>query len=455
MVERAQYVVVGAGLVGTLLSLQLARQGKSVKLFEKRADPRQASQDAGRSINLVLTSRGLAALDTVGLRGQALRLTVPVYGRILHNLQGEQRYQPYSRDDSRCNYAISRATLNTFLLDQAEQAGVEIAFSQPLTDYNLEHNTLNFEQRQLQAERIFATDGAGSLLRQRLVSMGRVHDRVEFLSHGYKELTIPAGKQGEARLDPRGLHIWPRGQHMLMALPNRDQSMTVTLYLAHEGPVSFAALQDAQTIEHYFSTHFPDARPLMHDLINEFLNNPVGLLGTVYTEPWHVDEQILLLGDASHAIVPFFGQGMNAGFEDCQVLMHMIEEVSPERLFSAFSNARKPDADAIAHMALENFEEMSAHVADSSFLLQKRIEAKLGNTFPALYLSRYAMVTQTQIPYAVAKEIGAVQQQLLQQLSMDVQHEDQLDLDATKTLLQQKLGPLWEHHQIQPQSLLS
>ncbi|MCB9638124.1 MAG: FAD-dependent monooxygenase [Myxococcales bacterium] len=450
--ERHEAVIVGAGLVGSLLAIFLRRRGLAVHVFEKRPDMRKMSLDGGRSINLIVTSRGLAALERVGLREAVLDITVPVFGRMIHDLQGELTYQSYSKDDTDCNYSVSRAQLNCALMDYAEQAGAVLHFDQELRSVDVETGRLVFSGAEVEAEQIFATDGAGSAVRRSLVEQGHLTDRVDFLSHSYKELLIPAGPSGSYLIEKRALHIWPRGEHMLMALPNLDGSMTVTLYLANAGERSFEQLQDPASIMAYFQSYYADAIPLMPHLLEEFQAHPVGLLGTVYCEPWHVGDRVLLLGDAAHGVVPFFGQGMNCGFEDCLVLddlMNAMQDAPRSALFEAYTKERKPNGDAIAAMALENFVEMRDSVGDAQFLLQKEVEGILGRRFPTLYLSRYSMVTHSLIPYRRAFEAGLIQQAILRELCEHLDSAEQVDLGLAESLLEQKMRPFLEAHQIE------
>lgn len=452
--RECDVAIVGAGLVGSLLGIFLQQQGKQVHIYEKRSDMRVGETGGGRSINLVATSRGIHALEQVGLRDEILAITTPVYGRMMHDRQGNLKYQSYSKDNTDCNYSVPRAQLNKELMTYAEKAGAKILFSHELQGADFDNGVLSFAQGEVQAERIYGTDGAGSAVRRLLVKQGHISERVEFLPDGYKELVIPATPQGEYAMDKDALHIWPRGEHMLMALPNQDGSFTVTLYLANEGDVSFAALDTPERITTYFETYYPDSVPLMPNLVADFFDNPTGLLGTVWSGPWHYKDKVALLGDSAHGIVPFFGQGMNAGFEDCSALMELMKLHGDDfdALFAAYHQTQKPNGDAIARMALANYVEMRDHVGDAHFLLQKQVEALLGRTYPELYLSKYSMVTHSLIPYAVAEKAGAIQRELLSELCEGLSGVEDVNLKRAKELLELKLSPFLQQHGVSLQA---
>lgn len=401
--ERTDCIIVGGGLVGSLLAITLARRGQSVHVFEKRPDLRKVVS-VGRSINLVVTSRGVEALRRVGLDKEALALTVPVFGRMMHSRQGELTYQPYGRE-AECNYSIGRGALNGFLLSESEKLGVRWHFEHTLAE--LTDGMVRFENgAEWEGSWIFGCDGAGSQVRTVLQKRGAVESTTEFLSHGYKELEIPAGPNGAFLMEKTALHIWPRGDHMLMALPNQDGSFTVTLYLDNG---EFSKLESASAVGTFFESHYPDALPLMPDLWEQWQHHPASRLGTVRTRPWHEGNRVLLLGDAAHAIVPFFGQGMNSGFEDVLCLDQQWERLGEGETVPRFLEDRRRNANAIADMALENFVEMRDRVGDTNFLRRKRWERELEARHPRAYRSRYGMVTYTLIPYHVAQEVGQFQ----------------------------------------------
>lgn len=456
---RAQsIVIVGAGLVGSLLAALLARRGQRVEVYESRSDMRQGHAAAGRSINLVLTRRGIRALERVGLDAGAMALTVPVTGRLMHAVDGELTFQPYGRDESECNYSISRAGLNEYLIEQAEKLGATFHFDARLIDADFESGRLTFrddakqQQTEVAAERLFGTDGAASATREALQKLDGFDQSMELLDHGYKELVIPAGPDGSFLIERRALHIWPRGELMLMALPNLDGSFTVTLYLPHRGDFGFDTLTTEESVNALFRRFFPDAIPLIPELAASFLANPTGVLGTVRSAPWHHLDRAMLLGDAAHAIVPFFGQGMNSGFEDCTVLAQLLDEAAGDDwsvVFSELDRRRKPNCDAIADMALENFVEMSERVGDAAFLLRKAVEHRLEQAMPRLYRSRYSMVMYSHIPFRVAFDAGRIQQTILDELCRDLATVDALDLERARALIDRRLTPFLDEHGVQ------
>ena len=450
MSSHRSIAIVGAGPVGCVLATLLARRGFDVEIFEKRPDMRRADISGGRSINLVLTDRGLRALERIGLRDQILELTVPVLGRMMHSIDAELSYQPYGKDDSECNYSVSRGGLNEFLLDAAADSGVEIHFDHELIDVDVERGRLIFEGgEEHEADVIFGCDGAPSAVRRAMVERCGIEESVEFMSWGYKELLFPAGPDGTYRMEKNALHIWPRGQHFLMGLANLDGSFTGTLYLPRQGANSFDELDEPRKLREFFDEYYADAVDLLGDFVDEFLKHPTGKLGTVRCAPWHVDGRVLLVGDAAHGIVPFFGQGLNCGFEDCVVLDELLsEEGDLESVFETFFRARKPNTDAIADMALENAVEMGEKVADPGFLMRKKVESILEREFSTLYRSRYAMVMYSTIPYRVAFEIGEVQEQILAELSEGLQRPQDLDLEGAGELIERRLRPLYERHDV-------
>lgn len=459
--EKDSVVIVGGGLVGCLLAISLRNRGIGTHVLEAREDLRD-SAPGGRSINLVLTSRGVHALAMVSptLASQLLSITVPVYGRTLHSVNGELAYQPYGPDESYCNFSVSRTELNQKLIDAAEDSGAKFTFSSPLDHidiktgdiytYNCRGTGGHPHVKVHSASTVFGADGGGSRCRQALHSLLGSHssDVGVPLDSGYKELLMPANSDGSYAMDKDSLHIWPRGSHFLMALPNTNGSFTMTLYLSRSGPLSFDSLKSADDIEAFFTEYYGDAIPLMPEYLTDFQTNPVGFLGTVYCAPWHYDDKLLLIGDAAHAITPFFGQGCNSAFEDVTVLAEMLDSgITLDKVLSKFSLARKPDADAIAIMALENYVEMQAKTADPLFLLQKAVEVELSHNFP-IYLSRYGMVTHSLIPYSVCYAIGLVQQSILEELCKGISDSTSIDLEHAELLIEEKLIPLLNSHGI-------
>lgn len=410
--------IVGAGLVGSLLSIYLARRGYKVSVYERRFDMRKNFLGGGRSINLALSNRGIRALEEVGLAAEMKKHSVPMRGRLMHDVQGKLTYQPYGTAGQYIN-SISRSGLNMFLMDEAERRGVEFFFEHRCIDVNLEKTELTFEHqhntRHHQSDVIIGADGAYSAIRAALQITDRFEYSQHFIEHGYKELRIPPGNQGEFQLEKEALHIWPRESFMLIALPNPDATFTVTLFFPFEGPQSFQQLKSDEDVKAFFSKTFPDAMALMPSLSEDFRDNPTASLVTIRCAPW-VRNSTLLIGDAAHGIVPFYGQGMNAGFEDCAVLNQLLDSHQDDwsKAVPEYQRLRKADADAIAQLALDNFVEMRDLVADPDFLLRKKIEARLHELYPKQWIPLYSMVTfHEEIRYSEALEMGRRQKEIM------------------------------------------
>ena len=433
----ADLVVVGAGPVGSLLALTLARRGYSIDVYERRPDMRRVDIPAGRSINLAVSPRGLFALHEVGLDEDVLRQAVPMRGRMTHALDGTLALLPYGRSDREHINSMSRSGLNKLLMTRAEETGrVRIHFGQRLVGYDFERRVARFDPLgEVRAEVIVGSDGSASTLRESL--QGEV--REEALSSGYKELTMPAQGSGFA-LHREALHIWPRGSFMLIALPNLDGSYTCTLFLAFEGSPSFAGLTTEAEAQAFFERWFPDAVPLIPNLARQFVQAPLGRMVTVKAWPWSRDCAVLI-GDAAHAIVPFFGQGMNAGFEDVTLLCGLLTG-NWTGDFARFAAARKPDTDAIADLAVENFVEMRDKVADPQFLRMREIEHDLQQRMGGRYLTRYQLVTFTRVPYRVALRAGEIQASLLAELA----RQPQPDYERGVRIADETLVPLLRAH---------
>ena len=443
----APLTIIGAGPVGSLLALFLARRGHHVQVFERRPDMRKVAIGAGRSINLAVSTRGLYALHQVGLDAEVLRQAVPMRGRMVHGGTGELHFLRYGRDDSEFINSMSRGELNKLLMSEAERTGrVQIHFVQRLVDYRAGRARLRYEssgeERDVDAPVVFGSDGSASALR---AALGTEVEQ-SWLDFGYKELTIPPAQGGGFSLEPYALHIWPRKNFMLIALPNVDGSFTCTLFLPFEGEASFAAIAGADAGERFFAEIFPDARALIPRLGEALEEAPLGKMVTVKCARWSRGTA-LLMGDAAHAIVPFFGQGMNAGFEDCTVLMDLLDRVPDwSRAFAEFSTLRKPDADAIADLAVENFVEMRDKVADPEFVLWKEVESELSRRFPGEYLSRYQLVTFTRVPYRVAQEAGRIQFDLLRSLTSKARNARDVNYTAAHAAIRMRLLPLIQGH---------
>jgi kynurenine 3-monooxygenase len=438
--------IVGAGLAGSLLALLLARRGLRVALFERRADPRQAQPERGRSINLALAARGLRALERAGVLAQVQPLLIPMRGRMVHERAGRAALQPYGQREHEVIYSVGRADLNRVLIDAAARHGaVSVRFGQTCLGADSAASRLRFRgeggEYSVPLAPTLATDGAGSAVRTSLAAAGLLKVREEWLDHDYKELSIsPAAG---AALERHALHIWPRGGFMLIALPNTDGSFTATLFLPRSGAPSFATLDGAAAVTAFFGREFPDTLALLPDLAAQFAAHPQGQLGTVHTTPWHRGGEVLLLGDAAHAIVPFHGQGMNAAFEDCTQLDELLGAHGADwaGAFAAFEAARAPNAAAIARMALENYAEMRAAVLDEGFVRRRTLALELERRFPERFIPRYSMVMfHPEIPYTEALRRGAVQEELLRQL--DAGPGTQPDGARAAELVASRLAPL-------------
>lgn len=449
-IERSDDVaIVGAGLAGSLLAILLARRGHPVTLYERFADMRRTPIPAGRSINLALAARGIRALEDAGTVLNVLPLLIPMRGRMLHAADGSLSFMAYGQRDHEVIYSVSRPGLNRLLLDAAEQAGVQIRFSHTLVRADLSARQLQFADGHqgttaVTYNRLIATDGAGSVVRRSLIEHLRSHATEELLPHRYKELTLAADADGRHRLEKNALHIWPRGGFMLIALPNIDGSFTVTLFLPERGAVSFESLDTAAKVDAFFAEHFADARQLMPNLVDEFAANPAGVMGTVRCSTWAMRGELLLLGDAAHAITPFHGQGMNCAFEDCAELARLLEtSLDWEHAFAEFERARRPNTDAIADMALENYLEMRDSVRDPKFVLQKALSLELERRFPGHFVPRYSMVMfHDEISYRVAFERGRIQTEILDLLTQHAQTLAEIDFGLAATLVQQRLPPI-------------
>lgn len=443
MEKEKHIAIVGAGLVGSLLSIYLAKRGYKISVFERRADMRKQALEAGRSINLALSSRGIRALEEIGLADVIKQTAVPMHGRIMHDREGKLTFQPYGKQGQFIN-SVSRSGLNKALMTEAEKSGVEFFFDHRVEKVNLVNTILTTaDSRQSTVDKkfdvIIGSDGAFSSVRGALQFTDRFDYSQDYIDHDYKELHIPAGNAGSFQLEKNALHIWPRESFMMIALPNPDVSFTCTLFFPFNGRVSFESLKNNNDISAFFQNEFPDAMALMPDLLTDFEQNPTSSLVTVKCFPW-VQNKTLLIGDAAHAIVPFFGQGMNAGFEDCRVLNQLLDQHqdSWDKVLPEFQALRKPDTDAIAKLALDNFIEMRDLVADADFLLRKKIEAKLHELFPEKWVPLYSMVTfYDHIRYSDAYTTGQKQKRIMDEVMQTKGIESNWEmLDFEKIVLQ-------------------
>lgn len=467
MSDGRQLTIVGGGLAGPLLAVLLARDGWSVDVFERRGDPRVFGYAGGRSINLALAERGRHALRAAEVEAEVMRLAVMMRGRMVHFADGHQALQRYGRDDDEVIWSVSRADLNIALLDAAEAAGVRLHFDHRLERVDFEAGIAHFvgdgqhQEQHTIAHRfgaLLGCDGAGSGLRAAMATQLDLGERIEVMPHGYKELEIPPGPDGDFQLEPNALHIWPRGDYMCIALPNDERTFTVTLFLPSEGPTSFASIADADAAEALFARDFADALPLIPALRRDYQANPTGMLATLTLERWHHGGQAVLLGDAAHAMVPFHGQGMNCAFEDCVALAAHLRAVSPAHAhaqaragasadalaaaFAAFEAERMPNARAIQRMAVENYLEMRDRVDDDDFLLQRELERALAERHPGRFVPRYAMVTFRRMPYAEAYARGEMQRALLVEITRGRRDLDGLDWDTVDALVRERIAPL-------------
>ena len=416
--------IIGAGLVGSLQAIYMARKGFEVSIYERRSDIRDAKLVAGRSINLALSDRGWKALKGAGISDEIEKIAIPMKGRMVHDVEGNQSFQPYGFDDQAI-YSVSRGELNKQLLIKADEyPNVQFFFNQQVKDIDLNTNALKIqdlhtkEASEKAYDRIIGTDGAFSAVRLRLMKTDKFNFSQKYLEHGYKELHIPANADGTHKLDKHSLHIWPRGQFMLIALPNIDGSFTLTLFFPYDGEVSFNSLDTDEKVMDFFQKTFPDTLPLIPDLLKDYNENPTASLVTVRCSPWHYQDKICLMGDASHAIVPFYGQGMNSGFEDCTVFNDLFEQDDWEwdQVFSQFSAKRAPEADAISELALRNYVEMRDLTANEQWLLQKKIERKITTKHPDKWLPLYSQVTFSHTPYDEALRNGEIQDAIMKRV---------------------------------------
>jgi kynurenine 3-monooxygenase len=417
----AKFVLIGSGLAGGLLAAYLGRRGYEVDLYERRADPREGNIVGGRSINLAISTRGIHALEQIGIAEEALRNAIPMRGRMIHDKSGALHFTPYDVDPKNCINSIGRAALNATVIEAAQRySNVRVHFNHKCTDVDIDSAVSHLETVNsavtVRGDAVIGVDGAFSAVRKSMQSdiVSFQYDE-SYLAHGYKELTIPPGADGAWRMEKNGLHIWPRKSFMMIALPNPDGSFTCTLFWQFEGPRSFATTKTNDDVRRFFAEEFPDAVPLMPNLLDDFRDNPTGSLVTIRCAPWFYQDKVCLVGDAAHAVVPFYGQGMNAAFEDCVVLDECLEGFpeNRERAFAEYFRRRKQNADALADLAIGNFIEMRDKTASKTFRAKKKLDHALEAALPGIYLPLYTMVTFTRIPYAKAALRARVQDWLV------------------------------------------
>src|SRR5256886_87930 len=418
-----KFVLIGSGLAGGLLAAYLGRRGYDVDLYERRGDPREGSMLEGRSINLALSTRGIHALQQIGIADEVLKHAIPMRGRMIHEKSGGLHFAPYDVDPNKHINSIGRAALNTTVIEAAQRyPNVRVHFNHKCTEVDLDSataqllNTSTSQQLNASGDAVIGVDGAFSAVRQSMqLKIDNFQYDESYLAHGYKELTIPPGRNGSWQMEKFSLHIWPRKTFMMIALPNPDGSFTCTLFWEFEGPHSFATTKTDDDVRRFFSEEFPDAVPLMPNLLDDFRNNPTGSLVTIRCAPWFYKDKVALVGDAAHAVVPFYGQGMNAAFGDCVVLDECLAEFPQDRrrAFAEYFERRKLNADALADLALENFIEMRDKTASHAFRAKKKLDHFLEAALPGIYLPLYTMVTFTRIPYGDAARRARLQDRIV------------------------------------------
>jgi kynurenine 3-monooxygenase len=417
----AKFVLIGSGLAGGLLAAYLGRRGYEVDLFERRADPREGNIVGGRSINLAISTRGIHALKQIGIADEALRYAIPMRGRMIHDKSGALHLAPYDVDPNKCINSIGRAALNATVIEAAQRySNVRVHFNHKCVAVDVDSAVAHLETPKssvnAQGDAVIGVDGAFSAVRKSMQNAvaGFQYDE-SYLRHGYKELTIPPGSDGSWQMEKNALHIWPRKSFMMIALPNPDGSFTCTLFWEFEGARSFATTTSDNDVRQFFDEEFPDAVPLMPTLLDDFRNNPTGSLVTVRCAPWFYRDKLCLVGDAAHAVVPFYGQGMNAAFEDCVVLDECLQAFpeNREHAFAEYFRRRKENADALADLAIGNFIEMRDKTASKTFRAKKKLDHALEAALPGIYLPLYTMVTFTRIPYSAAARRAQLQDRIL------------------------------------------
>ncbi|MEP3382628.1 MAG: NAD(P)/FAD-dependent oxidoreductase [Maribacter dokdonensis] len=420
--EKKNIAIIGSGLVGSLLAIYLKRYGHKITVFDRRPDIRNI-EFSGRSINLAMSNRGWNALKTVGIEEEIKKIAIPLDKRAMHVIGKEQYFQKYGKDGEAI-WSISRGVLNKRMIDLAENNGVDFRFEEKVWDIDLPRAVVftgeseKGEWKEYPFDLVFGCDGAFSRVRHKMQRRSRFDYSQDFIDVGYKELTIPANADGTHKLDKHSFHIWPRGKFMFIAMPNLDGSFTCTLFMPFEGEVSFESLQTKKDAVRFFNSYFPNVKDEIENLTEDFFKNPTSAMVTMKCYPWTYWDKVALVGDSAHAVVPFYGQGMNAGFEDIYVLDQLIQEFGDdwERIFTTYQEKRKPNADAIAELSYRNFIEMSSKTADANFLLQKKIEKHFSSKHPEKWIPAYSRVTFSNRPYAEALAEGDAQEEIMKEV---------------------------------------
>ncbi|WP_017721584.1 FAD-dependent oxidoreductase [Kamptonema formosum] len=440
--------LIGAGLAGCVLAIYLARRGFVVDIYERRYDMRKVPFSGGRSINLTLSARGIYVLKQIGLYEEVMKAAIPLKGRMMHSLSGELAFQPYGRKNSEVLYSIARNQFNIALMNEAEKyANVRIHFNQQCAGMNFDTGELklrdetNGQQTALKASPVIGTDGSASALRMSMLKERGFNFSQSYLNHGYKELTIAAGPNGEFLLEKNALHIWPRGQYMLCGFPNLDGSFTALLFAPFYGEESWETWNSKIKVTEFFKRQFPDTLPLMPALVEKYFAKTAGSLLTIKCDPWHVRDKALLLGDAAHAIVPFHGQGMNCALEDCAYLDECVEKYGTnwKKVFPEFQKQRKVNTDAIADLSLENYIELRDRVANPKFLLKKKVELALSERYPNDFIPNYSMLAFHRIPYSEARDRGIIQTRIVDELCEEIEALEEVSWEKADFLVSRKL----------------
>ena len=444
MSKPNKITIAGSGLVGALQAIYMKQQGFDVHLYERRSDMRKNLMSVGRSINLALSDRGFRGLSGVGIDDSIREISIPMYRRVMHDVNGTLTFQPYG-NDGQAIYSVSRGALNCRLMDLAEQSGVNIHFSHQLVDVDLNTATARFNQgeeiKTVKSDFLVGADGAFSEVRSELNKKPWSNYSQYYIDYAYKEFSIPANEDGSHQIEKNALHIWPRKDFMLIALPNPDGSFTLTLFFSKSGELSFDSLDTIEKAEQFFKDYFADALALMPQFREEYTTNPAAAMVIVKCFPWTFKDKVMLIGDAAHAIVPFYGQGMNCCFEDCFVFDELLQshDGSWSELMRMYENSRKPNADAIAELALRNFIEMRDKVSDPTFLLQKKIEARFTELHPGKWMPLYSMVTFSHTPYSEALKIGDRQEAIMQHVMKSSEIENQWDSKEVEMYMLEQL----------------